>query len=344
MNETIERMASPNFPGNVHFNATRYRSGQTQGHYESFFQRANHPDRPLAFWIRYTIFCPHEQPDKAIGERWAVYFDGESGKHIAAKSEVPITQCSFATDDLQASIHDSTLNDRELRGSALSPGHSIEWDLKFTGESPPLFMLPAKLYTAALPKAKSLVGYPLARFSGTLTVDGESITIDDWVGSQNHNWGSKHTDAYAWGQVAGFDNHPNTFLEVATAQIKIGPVWTPRMTLLVLRHEGHEIQLNGLGRSLLNRGNYTYDTWHFLCQNKSVHVQGTISAKHDDFVGLNYYNPPGGDKTCLNTKIARCELIMTDKTSGQTQTLTTQNRAAFEILTSNTDHGVSVLA
>ena len=33
-------------------------SGHDNGHYESYFLRANHPDRPLAFWIRYTIFAP----------------------------------------------------------------------------------------------------------------------------------------------------------------------------------------------------------------------------------------------------------------------------------------------
>jgi hypothetical protein len=49
----------------------------------------------------------------------------------------------------------------------------------------------------------------------------------DWVGSQNHNWGSKHTDRYSWGQVAGFDAHPESFLEVATARLKLGPLWTP---------------------------------------------------------------------------------------------------------------------
>jgi hypothetical protein len=39
-------------------NWTRYQPGQATGHYESFFQRANHPTRPMAFWIRYTIFSP----------------------------------------------------------------------------------------------------------------------------------------------------------------------------------------------------------------------------------------------------------------------------------------------
>ena len=47
----------------------------------------------------------------------------------------------------------------------------------------------------------------------TIDVDGVSHAVDGWVGSQNHNWGRKHTDRYAWGQVAGFDDAPGSFLE-----------------------------------------------------------------------------------------------------------------------------------
>jgi len=51
-------------------NFTRYLPGQTTDHYESFFVRANHPTRPLAFWIRYTLFSPHRHPENALGELW----------------------------------------------------------------------------------------------------------------------------------------------------------------------------------------------------------------------------------------------------------------------------------
>ena len=46
---------------NDQINWTRYRPGQKKGHYESFYQRANHPTKPWAFWIRYTIFSPEVQ-------------------------------------------------------------------------------------------------------------------------------------------------------------------------------------------------------------------------------------------------------------------------------------------
>jgi hypothetical protein len=68
-------------------NRTVYTPGQRAGHYESFYQRANHPSRPLAFWIRYTIFSPAADPSRTRGELWAVLFDGESGRHDVGKGE-----------------------------------------------------------------------------------------------------------------------------------------------------------------------------------------------------------------------------------------------------------------
>ena len=62
------------------WNRSRYDPASTAGHYESWFQRANHPERPLAFWIRYTIFSPKGRPADAFGEIWAIFFDGERGR------------------------------------------------------------------------------------------------------------------------------------------------------------------------------------------------------------------------------------------------------------------------
>jgi hypothetical protein len=328
-------------------NHTRYRPGQTAGHYESFFQRANHPSRPLAFWIRYTVFSPAGRPADALGELWAVYFDGESGRHVAAKTEVPLARCAFDTAAFSVAIDGARLRPGALGGTAASGGHTISWDLSYRGDAAPVFLLPRALYTKRLPKAKSLVGLPMARYRGTLSVDGAAVDVGDWVGSQNHNWGSKHTDHYAWGQVAGFDTHPESFLEVGTGRIKIGPFWTPFLTPLVLRHDGDEIALNGVRQALFARASFEYFRWTFVSETRDVRVEGTISAPRDAFVGLSYYNPPGGTKHCLNTKIASCELRLTDKRPGRqgtVQTLSAASRAAFEILTDDRSHGVEIRA
>ncbi len=326
-----------------HWNNTRYK-GQTEGHYESFFQRANHPTRPLAFWIRYTLFSPKSHPEEAKGELWAIFFNGQTQRHVAVKSEVPFQECLFHPSQFKVQVSDAHLDEKKMAGKIFS-SHSIEWDLNLQCQSPTLLLLPEKYYFTKFPAAKSLVGMPLTHYTGELKVDGEPIEISDWVGSQNHNWGRKHTDRYAWGQVCGFENAPESFLEVATAQLKFGPVWTPPFTPIVLRHQGKEIALNNcLWKTLQNKGSFRFFDWNFSGENSQYQVKGRIWAPRESFVGLCYHNPPGGDKTCLNTKIASCEIQLIDKNSKVSETLFTSHRAAFEILTDSADHGVVVSA
>ncbi|MCX6032073.1 MAG: hypothetical protein NT169_22600 [Chloroflexi bacterium] len=324
-------------------NWTRYQPGQRAGHYESFFQRANHPARPLAFWIRYTLFSPAAQPAAALGELWAVCFNGETGQHVAVRQETPLAGCTFERARFGVQIAGAHLGPGALWGQAVSAGHTIAWDLAYTGAAAPLFLLPAGMYATALPRAKSLVGLPLAVYNGALVVDGEAIAIENWVGSQNHNWGARHTDLYAWGQVAGFDNAPDSFLELATARLKLGPVWTPPMTPIVLRHQGQEFALNSLWQTLRARGTFDYCTWRFRSTTPAIGIEGTLSAPREAFVGLAYRNPPGGVKHCLNTKLAACELTIT-RPAGARELLRTQQRAAFEILTDDRDHGIPIAA
>ena len=324
------------------WNASRFHADDSLGIYESYFQRANHPSRPLAFWIRYTVFSPRAHPEQARGELWAIYFDGEAGLISAAKQTVPIADCDFARTRLDVRIGRATLDDRALTGRAAAPAHALEWTLAYDGDEPPLLLLPEPYYERALPRAKALVGTPNALYTGALSVDGKQIAIDGWRGSQNHNWGRRHTDRYAWAQVAGFDNAPETFLGCCTARIKLGPLWSPRMSLLVLRDEGQEIALNGLLQSVRATGNVDFFTWRIDTGNAQVRIHGRIHAPAGAFVGLTYDNPPGGSKTCLNSKLASAEIVV-ERPGKPTRTLLTRHRAAFEILTDRTDHGVPIV-
>jgi len=324
-------------------NHTRYQR-QAQGHYESFFLRANHPTHPLAFWIRYTIFSPQEHPESAIGELWAVFFNGETNQHVTAKQEFPFLDCAFDNAAFNVRIGMARLAPHNLQGMISGRDHTIGWNMRFEGHSLPLLLLPLNLYKGKFPAAKSLVSLPLAKFNGTLSVNGETINIVDWVGSQNHNWGTRHTDLYAWGQVAGFDTHPDSFLEVATARLRIGRFWTPPITPLVLRHQQKEYVITNLVQAIRAKGKFDYFTWEFKSKIRDVEIEGQISAPRGVFVGLNYFNPPGGSKHCLNSKIACCTMRVKNLATGKVQLLETKHRAAFEILTDDRSHGIEIMA
>lgn len=328
----------------IDVNGARFDPSSGAGHYESWFQRANHPTEKRAFWIRYTIFSPKGRPADSVGELWAIHFDGD--QIVAVKEVHPIAECSFAPRGLDVKVANATLNGGGLKGRCVHDNNMIAWDLEYASNSAPLLLFAEKLYSAPLPKAKALVGSPMATYEGHVEINGVRVNVDGWVGSQNHNWGSKHTDEYAWGQVAGFDEAPDAFLELSTARIHLGPFKTPWMTPLVLRVGGRELRFSALLRAARNDGEYSVGTgnaplrWSFAATQGDDSVSGTIHADRGDFVGLPYDNPPGGRKTCLNSKVATCELVV--RTNGGEQRLTSK-RAAFEILTEQTDHGIPVL-
>lgn len=301
-------------------NGARFVAGT--GHYESWFQRANDATGRRAFWIRYTIFSPASHPEDAVGELWAIAFDRATNTIVAVKDVVPIAECRFGTGELDLAIASATLDATTLRGSAAANNHAIAWDLSFGGGQEPVLLLPELLYRTPVPRAKLLVGAPNAKFRGSLTVDGELWAIADWIGSQNHNWGSRHTDRYAWGQVCGFDDEPDAFLECSTARIKLGPVWSPWMSPIVLRYRGETIARNRITKSLRARGRYEPYVWTI---ESGGDLTIRITADAQDFVALRYPNPPGGAKICLNSKIAHCEVTFRGRRLAS-------SRAAFEIL------------
>jgi len=320
-------------------NDPRFMLGDPRGHYESWFLRGNHPSRPLAFWVRYTIFSPRGRPEAAVGELWAIAFDGEAQRHVAVRREAPMARCRFGAGDLDVDIDGARLSPGAGRGEIDGLGGRVAWELGWSGEQAPLLLLPARYYSGGFPKAKALVPGPLVTFSGWLDVDGERLEVDGWRGSQNHNWGSRHTDLYTWGQVMGFDDAPGSCLEIATGQVRLGPVMTPRMTVAVLRHAGRELRLNALHRSL-GRARRVGGRWDFDARARDVRVTGTIEAPPEAFVCVRYGNPPGGVKLCLNSKLARAELRVWLDGAASPEVLTSAHGAAFEILSDHESFGL----
>ena len=324
-------------------NAARYRPGDRTGHYESFYLRANHPDRPMACWIRYTVHSPAGRPAEAVGELWFVLF--EDGRHTVARRAWPVGECSFARDSFAVRVGGATLGPGRASG-AIPPGTGpgVDWDLSYAGDGPPLYLLPRRRYGGRFPPAKSLVPDPLVRFGGELRVGARRVPVDGWRGSQNHNWGTRHTDRYAFGQVAGFDDAPDSVLEVVTAGTRAGRLRIPTATLLVLRHGGREYALTSTWRGLRATARVSPFDWRFATADSRVAIAGRITAPRESFVGLAYADPPGGTKYCLNTAIGRCELTLREKGSGVRHALRSAHGAMLETLDDDPERGVPIAA
>ncbi len=318
-------------------NQCRY-TPEKKGHYESYFLRANHPTESRAFWIRYTIFSPKDKSQAALGEIWAIYFDKAKGI-TAVKQELPLEQCQFNKEPVNVKISASTLVPGKLSGQIDFDSKKIAWQLSYDCNNKPVLLVPTNYLERPFPKAKVVCANPNAIFSGELIVNGETISIDGWMGSENHNWGEKHTDCYAWTQVAGFDNDPDAFFECATAKIRIGPFQTPWMTPMVLRVQGQDYYLNGLLQCVKAKGKFELFKLLFDSRANGVRIHGEVVGNREDFVGLTYFNPPGGSHTCLNSKLSSCQVTL-ERDGQEPLVLYTKHRAALEIISPRKDHGV----
>jgi len=324
-------------------NYSRWRPGNKKGLYESYFLRGNRLDEPRAFWIKFTIFAPKGNPRRAEGELWAIYFSGPDGSKVAVKETDSLQNCLFAADRFEVRVGQSHLADGVTKGRCSNGSHTIEWDLRHPTNNPSLHFLPEWAYRTSFPKAKGLAPYPNLAWEGKLIVDGEVIDVTGWKGSQNHNWGEKHTDQYAWAQCNSFLRCPDTYVEMMSARLKLGPVWTPYISFLALHYQGQDIFFNS--PSCIARAKAQFPArfeWHLSVDNGTYQAHCRVAGKKETFAGLRYRNPPGGEHACLNSKISSSEIKLL-RGGKEVETLRSDFTTAFEILTDEPDHGVPLL-
>lgn len=310
------------------------------GHYESWFVRANHPSRPLALWIRYTLFrAVDDRPP--LGEVWAMWFDGEQQRTVAAKEEFPLETCQYSKTGMRVDAGHNHLEPGKLSGQLQHRGNTLQWDLHYDDGDDTLLFLPESFYERAIPKAKSLVSRPMIQLNGTFSVNGTAHSLEAWRGSENHNWGSQHTDRYAWGQVAGFDNAPEAFLECATAQIRLGPIFSPQLSIAALCLDGERFHFNRISTALKARARYQPFEWTLETRHRDAQLQIHMETTLDRVAALTYYNPPAGNKFCLNSKLAR--VTATFRQQGKPKrVLHSEHGGAFEILTDTLPTGMEL--
>jgi hypothetical protein len=311
-------------------------------YYESRYIRANHPEQPQALWLRETLLLP--TAGDAVADVWVMVFDPEGEGNRALKEPYPIDAAAYEYDNWTARIGAASIDDRSAQGVVTGGNRSARWDLRITpGADAEVRLLTERAYKARIPTAKTTVRHPLARFDGQVELDDARLVLDGWTGSVNHNWGTRHTPAYAFGQVCGFDDAPDSSLEIVTARAAVGPVLTPAATLFVFRHAGQEFAVRSILGSLQTHGRYRPFSWSFGARVGEQMIEGEVVAEPADVIGLTYTDTDGGSKYCYNSAIATCRMQVAGKAFERRELLATR-RAMFEILTDKRHDAVPLLA
>jgi len=311
-------------------------------YYESRYIRANHPDQARALWLRETLLLP--TAGEPVADVWVMVFDPDGAGNRALKQPYPIGAATYEYDNWTAQIGATSIDDRSAQGVVTGGNRSARWDLRITpGSEDMVKLLTDRAYKARIPTAKTTVRHPLARFDGQVELDDTRLVLDGWTGSVNHNWGTRHTPAYAFGQVCGFDDAPDSSLEIVTARAAIGPVLTPAATLCVFRHGGQEFAVRSILGSMQTHGRYRPFSWTFGARVGDRMIEGEIVAEPADFIGLTYADTDGGSKFCYNSAIATCRIQVAGKAFERRELMATR-RAMFEILTDKRHDQVPLLA
>ena len=311
-------------------------------YYESRYIRANHPDQPRALWLRETLLLP--TAGDPVADVWVMVFDPDGAGNRAVKQPYPIDAAAYEYDDWTARIGVASIDDRSSHGVVTGANRSARWDLWITpGPEDAVKLLTERAYKARFPTAKTTVRHPMAQFDGQVELDDTRLVLDGWTGSVNHNWGSRHTPGYAFGQVCGFDEAPDSSLEIVTARAAIGPVSLPAATLFVFRHGGGEFAVRSILGSLQTHGRYAPFSWSFGARVGERMIEGEIFAEPADVIGLTYTDTDGGVKYCYNSAIATCRIQLAGKAFERRELMATR-RAMFEILTDERHGAVPLLA
>lgn len=329
-----------------HDNAVRWRREDRGGHVESFFLKANDPASDRAFWLKFTLLAPVGGRD-AVGEVWAILFDGQAG-HLAAKTSLPAEALVLGPGGVGITLGDCVFAPGETRGLLRGQdGTVFRWDLRFDGGRAPLRPFPYPwMYTAPFPKSKSLTPTSDTRYEGTVEAGDRRFEVRGWPGMQGHNWGRSHAERYAWAHCNVFtdpEGRPvDAVFEGFSARIRLGPVTTPFLTACLLSHGGRTYAFHRPVEWLRATTRVTYTSWDFTARRGEHRLVGSLYTSAEQMVGLTYHNPTGDHTHCLNSKIASAELRLL-RGEDTVLRLVSARKAALEVTVREPDHPVRMV-
>ena len=274
------------------------------GLYESLYLTAHHPTEPRALWIRHTVLKPPAAPPRAA--LWCTWFaDGAVG---AAKFTTP--QATSTPDHpLEVGDHgwigcDGAAGAVDLEGSLRA-----SWKLQFRDPEPPLEHLPRPwMYTAPLPRTKSMSAAPMLRLGGSLVVDGRAVDVEGWPCSIGHNWGTEHAERWIWIHADATTGDQPVWLDVIVGRIRLGSLTTPWIANGAISIGGHRHRLGGLRHGVATPVTERDRGATVLLRGSGITVKAHCDIDLPSCVAWTYADPTGKTREVVNSSVARIDL------------------------------------
>jgi hypothetical protein len=303
------------------------------GRYESWFMSARdaEPGRPpRALWIRHT----HQRAAGAAhgtSAFWCTVFDPAGGPPAAIKQ-------SFEKPPAHAVTSRAV-----FRGEARARGRMAEWDVALTGEPPLRHLRPAALYRFPLPRTKLEAPVPDGSASGRLVLDGALLDLVGWRATVGRNWGREHAERWVWLHAAGFEDAPETWLELAVARVRIGGALSPWIANGAVSINGTRHKLGGLGHVPGVRVVAGPGRLEAIVPGERLEVRVAVHADLEQTVAFKYAgvgsDPAAGEREVLHAGLAEVRLGIR-RPGRSSAELATAAGGAYELGGRSFDHGV----
>lgn len=269
------------------------------GLYESLYLTAHHPAEPKALWIRHTVLKSPGTPPRA--SLWCTWFD-EGGVRAAKVSTPEASRTPERA--LQVGPH-GWIGAGGATGAVDLDSLRARWELQFADPEPPMFHLPKPwMYTAPVPRTKSISAAPLLRLAGSLQVDGQAVDIDGWPCTIGHNWGAEHAERWLWLHADGDAGDGPVWLDAIVGRIRLGPVTTPWIANGAVSIAGRRYRLGGL-RFGVNTAVTEHDRGATLrLRGRGITVELRAEVDLSRSVGWTYADPAGHTSEVVNCSVA----------------------------------------
>jgi hypothetical protein len=231
------------------------------------------------FWLRYTIRVPTDPDADGEAELWLASF---AGRPSARKASFPLDALRVPREGWPLELGGTgRLDDARAIGEVAG----ARWDLRLAGPERPFWHAPAAARALRISPTQVVVTKPALTVSGTIDVDGERHDLVDAPACQAHLWGSRHADRWGWVHAS---LPQGRWVEAVTAKLRGLP---PLAFHATEAGRGSPLDLvrtrADLAPGQLRLGPYRVD------------------ASRDDFVGVTYRDPDGGEVYCYHTERGR---------------------------------------
>ncbi len=286
------------------------------GHYEVYYLTFNHLKSESGFWIRYTMTAPDADKGDAYAQIWFSYFNRrDPEKNFALKKKYPIDQLNAKENPFSLSVGENSLRNGHAVGSIAGNGHSAAWDITFTPSAGVYYMLPKFMYKTELADTLALVPHLDVKFSGSINVDGDTLSFDGDPGCQTHLWGSEHAQRWAWAHCNAFEEDDSAVIECLSAQVKRLGIMIPPMNMFFIRAGGRDYLLTELNKLIFTKSEFDCGDWTFSSTDGNTKFKGKFSCRMDDLVEAEYFDPNGHKAYCRNTEVGDLTLEIYSRSS-----------------------------